>query len=1196
MSSNNNIITDNNIIENNGTGIAISFSSNNIIYHNNIIDNVIQAFDDMNNIWNDTYPSGGNYWSDFDEPGEGAYDDFNGPDQDLGGGDGIVDNGTGGGGGKNPYVIDSDSQDIYPLIISLDTFPPAITNLQPPDDSTTSDNTPTISADYADPSGIDLSSVVLKVDGVEITPSAIVTANNVTYIPGIALSDTVHTVFLEVKDIYGNLAVITWNFTVDTTPPVITNLQPPDLSIMNITTPTIGANYSDLSGINVSSVVMEVDTIDVTSSAIVTFGDVNYLPAIALSDGVHSVYLEVRDNVDNLATVTWSFTVDSTSPIITNLQPPVSSTINDNTPLVSADYSDLSGINVSSVYLEVDGIDITSSATVTANNVTYIPGIGISDNVHTVYLQVEDNYGNLATVSWSFTVDTTPPTIMNMQPPDASTTNINTPTISADYSDLSGINVSSALLEVDGIDITSFSTVTANGMSYIPGGALLEGIHSVYVEVKDNVGNLATASWSFTVDSNPPTITNLQPPDASTINVRNPSISADYSDLSGINVSSVVLMVDSIDVTSSAIVTFLDVNYIPGTALSDGVHTIYLEVKDNIGNIATASWSFTVDTTPPIITNLQPLDSSTINDSPPTINADYSDLSGINLGSVLLEVDGIDVTSSTVVTTSEVTFTPDTALSDGIHSVYLEVRDNVGNLATTSWSFYVDTAPPTITNLQPPDSSTTNDNNPTLSADYSDTGGINVSSVVLEVDGVDVTSSATVTGNGVNYTPLTELVDGTHTVHLEVEDVWENLARVSWSFEVDTTSPTISNLQPNDASTINDGTPSIGADYYDISGVDVNNVVLLVDSVDVTSKATVTAGGVNYTPGSDLVEGQHTVYLEVRDIYGNQATSSWSFDVDYPPLIEAWEPGGTPDQTYTQGDVISITWISDDGNPLPANAINITYGDLISGWTTIATNEPNNGIYTWDSTGVSQGTYWVNISVYDSFGQTRFDMGNYSFVINIPVTYPPEISDVKAEPNPQTVGKEVIMSAIVSDPDTDMEYLTVKINIIAPDGTPLGNFTMTYNSTLGKYTYTTNYDLKGTHTFVIWASDQDGNWANTDSTFFMEPKKEELEYNWKPVIALIFTILLLILGILISFKRPLKFKGESEKDRWYTFLIAVLPFAIAESATGLISLFTGLLRVPPILGVGMIVDLIILIGGILSSVVIFRKWFLQAGH
>ncbi|UCE38236.1 MAG: right-handed parallel beta-helix repeat-containing protein, partial [Thermoplasmata archaeon] len=124
--SNNNDIIGNNVSYNgysvNGAGIFIesqlSPSSNNLIYHNNIIDNAIQASDTTNNgnQWDNGYPEGGNYWSDFDESSEGAYDDFNGPDQMILGSDGIVDNGTIGGGGKNPYVIDSNSQDNYPLI------------------------------------------------------------------------------------------------------------------------------------------------------------------------------------------------------------------------------------------------------------------------------------------------------------------------------------------------------------------------------------------------------------------------------------------------------------------------------------------------------------------------------------------------------------------------------------------------------------------------------------------------------------------------------------------------------------------------------------------------------------------------------------------------------------------------------------------------------------------------------------------------------------------------------------------------------------------------------------------------------------------------------------------------------------------------------------------------------------------------
>jgi parallel beta-helix repeat protein len=116
ISSNNNTIK-HNIVSNNLWGITLESSSTNLIYHNNIINNINQAYDDQwDNYWDNGYPSGGNYWSDFDESSEGAYDDYLGTNQNVLGSDGIVDNGTIGGGGKNPYIIDSNSQDNYPLI------------------------------------------------------------------------------------------------------------------------------------------------------------------------------------------------------------------------------------------------------------------------------------------------------------------------------------------------------------------------------------------------------------------------------------------------------------------------------------------------------------------------------------------------------------------------------------------------------------------------------------------------------------------------------------------------------------------------------------------------------------------------------------------------------------------------------------------------------------------------------------------------------------------------------------------------------------------------------------------------------------------------------------------------------------------------------------------------------------------------
>ncbi|UCE37359.1 MAG: right-handed parallel beta-helix repeat-containing protein, partial [Thermoplasmata archaeon] len=124
----------NNTISKSTRGINIWGSSfDNLFYHNNMIDNTDQAWDWTNNAnqWDIGYPGGGNYWSDFDNSSDGAYDDYQGANQDVSGSDGIVDNGTIGGGGVNPYVIDADSQDNYPLIEPAFLTPPeVILNLQ----------------------------------------------------------------------------------------------------------------------------------------------------------------------------------------------------------------------------------------------------------------------------------------------------------------------------------------------------------------------------------------------------------------------------------------------------------------------------------------------------------------------------------------------------------------------------------------------------------------------------------------------------------------------------------------------------------------------------------------------------------------------------------------------------------------------------------------------------------------------------------------------------------------------------------------------------------------------------------------------------------------------------------------------------------------------------------------------------------
>jgi len=194
------------------------------------------------------------------------------------------------------------------------------------------------------------------------------------------------------------------------------------------------------------------------------------------------------------------------------------------------------------------------------------------------------------------------------------------------------------------------------------------------------------------VDLTPPTITNLLPIDT-IINYSSPLISVDYEDFAGVNASSIILTVDGIDVSTSAIKTMSRVSYAPTIPFTDGVHNVYIEVKDNIGNVASTTWSFTVDTTSPIISNLHPFEDSIINNSKPIISLNYSDSSGIDVNSVLIEVDGLDVTSLSNVTPTGVTYAPISVLQDGSHRIRVEVSDIAGNIAKKSWNFYIDTIP-----------------------------------------------------------------------------------------------------------------------------------------------------------------------------------------------------------------------------------------------------------------------------------------------------------------------------------------------------------------------------------------------------------------------------------------------------------------------------------------------------------------------
>lgn len=107
------------------------------------------------------------------------------------------------------------------------------------------------------------------------------------------------------------------------------------------------------------------------------------------------------------------------------------------------------------------------------------------------------------------------------------------------------------------------------------------------------------AAAAPSVDTTPPTISGLTPADGALINTATSTISATVADASGIDADSIAMTLDESPVVCSYDSTTSLVYYVPAT-LTEGLHTVKLDVSDMWGNPATASWSFTVDTSPPL--------------------------------------------------------------------------------------------------------------------------------------------------------------------------------------------------------------------------------------------------------------------------------------------------------------------------------------------------------------------------------------------------------------------------------------------------------------------------------------------------------------------------------------------------------------------------------------------------------------------
>jgi hypothetical protein len=98
---------------------------------------------------------------------------------------------------------------------------------------------------------------------------------------------------------------------------------------------------------------------------------------------------------------------DQSAPSIRALTPQNQSSVTVSRPTISAVFDDQhgSGVDPRSVRLLLDGVDVSSDATITERSISYVPAVGVGPGRHDVTLMATDSAGNKVTKRWSFRVN-----------------------------------------------------------------------------------------------------------------------------------------------------------------------------------------------------------------------------------------------------------------------------------------------------------------------------------------------------------------------------------------------------------------------------------------------------------------------------------------------------------------------------------------------------------------------------------------------------------------------------------------------------------------------------------------------------------------------------------------------------------------------------------------------------------------------
>jgi len=370
-------------------------------------------------------------------------------------------------------------------------------------------------------------------------------------------------------------------------------------------------------------------------------------------------------------------------------------------------------------------------------------------------------------------------------------------------------------------------------------------------------------------------------------------VSAALSDNVAVSPESVVVKLDTQTVTAQCDVTAVSVTC--ALSPSDGQHNVTIDCQDTSGNPADqAAASFTLDTISPDVSVTSHTDGQTV--VSPTI-----DLAG-TASDATSGVSSVEINSEAAVLNGNAWGYENYALDEGANVITATVEDAAGHstIVTITINYNPpDTQKPVIT-IEEPVNGAIIDAVPVLvSAELEDNEAVATATVVVKLDGENITGDCAVTSFSVSCAPSPE--DGAHTIIINCKDINNNAAvQKSAAFTVDTVAPVVAVTSHSDGQTV--VTPTIN-----LAGM-TSDATSGVVSVKANGEDASLDGGSWSLAGFSLEEGPNAIVVEAEDAAGH--TTLVTITINYV-VPECFNDAGCDDgNAYTQ-DVCSAPGSAD---------------------------------------------------------------------------------------------------------------------------------------------------------------------------------------------------------------------------------------------------------------------------------------------